>query len=45
VNEYENPKPHLIPIPPPANVDADRADISKPYPIEICGRWFAVVFL
>lgn len=35
-----NDKPKLIPIPKPADPERDRADLSKPFPIEYGGRWW-----
>lgn len=33
-------KPHLVPIPAPADPEAMRSDLSQPFPIEIGGRWY-----
>lgn len=35
-------KPKLVPIPKPENPDADRADLSKPFPIEYGGNWYVL---
>lgn len=35
-------KPRLVPIPTPVDPEADRADLSKPFPIEYGGRWYAI---
>jgi hypothetical protein len=44
-NEKEsimNEKPRLVPIPEPADPEADRRDLSKPFPIEYGGRWYVL---
>jgi hypothetical protein len=37
-------KPRLIPIPTPSDVEAMRADLGQPFPIEYAGRWYAVSY-
>ena len=40
---YMSEKTRLVPIPTPANPEADRGDLSKPFPIEYGGRFYRVL--
>lgn len=35
-------KPRLIPIDPPEDPEADRGDLSKPYPIQYGEQWYVL---